>query len=146
MLQLQCQWPCTFKYCSKHSLDLCLQINKWWPAEGCSLQLQPPWRLRRTSSYARAHRGKFCQWSLHSSQVPHRDLGAEHLTHGPFFSLLHSVQLAREGGTLTLQMTHCNPAKLKLRIVIVTLVCVFSQFTARTTKQIVFDSIKYLDI
>ena len=25
----------------------------WWPAEGCSLQLQPPWRLRRTSSYAR---------------------------------------------------------------------------------------------
>ena len=54
MLQLQCQWPCTFKYCSKHSLDLCLQINKWWPAEGCSLQLQPPWRLWRTSSYAHA--------------------------------------------------------------------------------------------
>ena len=27
----------------------------WWPAEGCSLQLQPPWRLRRTSSYARDH-------------------------------------------------------------------------------------------
>ena len=53
MLQLQCQWPCTLKYWSKHSLDLCLQINKWWPAEGCSLQLQPPWRLRRTSSYAR---------------------------------------------------------------------------------------------
>ena len=52
MVQLQCQWLCTFKYCSKHSLDLCLQINKWWPAEGCSLQLQPPWRLRRTSSYA----------------------------------------------------------------------------------------------
>ena len=25
----------------------------WWPAEGCSLQLQPPLRLRRTSSYAR---------------------------------------------------------------------------------------------
>ena len=53
MVQLQCQWPCTFKYCSKHSLDLCLQINKWWPAEGCSLQLQLPWRLWRTSSYAR---------------------------------------------------------------------------------------------
>ena len=55
MLQLQCQWPCTLKYWSKHSLDLCLQINKWWPAEGCSLQLQPPWRLRRTSSYARGN-------------------------------------------------------------------------------------------
>ena len=27
----------------------------WWPAEGCSLQLQPPWRLRRTSSYARVN-------------------------------------------------------------------------------------------
>ena len=26
----------------------------WWPSAGCSLQLQPPWRLRRTSSYARA--------------------------------------------------------------------------------------------
>ena len=25
----------------------------WWPSAGCSLQLQPPWRLRRTSSYAR---------------------------------------------------------------------------------------------
>ena len=35
MVQLQCQWLCTSKYCSKHSLDLCLQINKWWPAEGC---------------------------------------------------------------------------------------------------------------
>ena len=34
MVQLQCQWPCTSKYWSKHSLDLCLQINKWWPAEG----------------------------------------------------------------------------------------------------------------
>ena len=28
MVQLQCQWLCTFKYCSKHSLDLCLQINR----------------------------------------------------------------------------------------------------------------------
>ena len=64
MVQLQCQWPCTSKYCSKHSLDLCLQINKWWPAEGCSLQLQPPWRLRRTSSYARVNFQNSCAYQV----------------------------------------------------------------------------------
>ena len=37
----------------------------WWPAEGCSLQLQPPWRLRRTSSYARGYTIFVCKADLY---------------------------------------------------------------------------------
>ena len=54
----QLQQPCTSNY---WNWICACKLTKRWPAEGCSLQLQPPWRLWRTSSYAR---GKYIKLIL----------------------------------------------------------------------------------